>query len=100
MARADLLVCDRATQSRERGEFQHFFAAAHPGNGKDLVEIGTLLSAPWDMRQRDERDSLWSIFDSSGVAAQDVAIAKFVMQLIESPALGRADALKLKLHRP
>lgn len=73
---ADLRVCDNLGQSTYRGEFQGFEG--------DVVEISAVLNAGDAERKqfvrRDAGDARLTIFDTSGVATQDVAIAKLVSQ--------------------
>ena len=59
----------------------------------DVIELGALLAAmpaipaaqscPLLASRASSSDTLWSVFDSSGVAVQDIAIAKLVSQLID-----------------
>jgi ornithine cyclodeaminase len=79
---ADLLVCDSLVQARERGEFQHYFAAHAGSPPKQVIELGKLLSSPEPVRSKQTQDSLLTIFDSSGVAVQDVCIAKLVSHML------------------
>lgn len=89
---ADLLVADSCLQTAERGEFQTFLRArttkTNPTNGiqvhkdDDVVELGELISRPDLHRQDDGSDQRLTIFDSSGVAVQDCAVAKLVSKLL------------------
>ena len=84
---ADVLVCDSLVQTRERGEFQHYFAAHSGSPPKQVVEIGSLLSSPEPVRRQQPGggpDALLTIFDSSGVAVQDVCIAKLVSRMLQA----------------
>lgn len=78
--KADCLVCDSIPQSLERGEFQRLDSRQNM-----LVEIGAMKYGPHD----DDRslgqqlgDGCFSIFDSSGLAIQDVEMATFMMSQI------------------
>lgn len=81
---ADLLVADSRLQTTERGEFQAAIAQNLVNVHKDVLELGELLV--WrncDLhRRRNEDDDRLTIFDSSGVAVQDVAVAKLVAKLL------------------
>eukprot|EP00401_Gymnodinium_catenatum_P079928 CAMPEP_0117593874 /NCGR_PEP_ID=MMETSP0784-20121206/72878_1 /TAXON_ID=39447 /ORGANISM="" /LENGTH=329 /DNA_ID=CAMNT_0005395851 /DNA_START=45 /DNA_END=1031 /DNA_ORIENTATION=+ len=72
VAAADLLICDSHAQTFERGEFQHAAAAGAIDKGQ-VVEIGVALDRP--KLHRTAADQRLTIFDSSGVAVQDVMIA-------------------------
>ena len=83
VAAADVCAYDNAQQTRERGEFQHFLAGKADMPEDKFVELGALLLLA------EERSSCGAtipaqerltIFDSSGIAAQDVMIAKLVME--------------------
>jgi len=69
---ADFLVCDSVGQSRERGEFQRMDCSAQ------IVEIGSLLNNP----RLIPRDSRISVFDTTGMAAQDIMIARLLSSLV------------------
>ncbi len=70
--KADLLVCDNIDQSKERGEFQR------SGDDLSFFEIGALS----DEDMESKRGNL-TIFDSSGVAFQDVEMANLVSSQID-----------------
>lgn len=70
--KADLLVCDNIDQSKERGEFQRI------GNDLSLFEIGALSD-----RDLEAKRGNLTIFDSSGVAFQDVEMANLVSSQID-----------------
>jgi len=71
------LVCDSLAQSLERGEFQHHPALFRAGR---VRELGTVLGAGRDERAR--LREAFTIFDTSGVATQDVGIAQLVAGLV------------------
>eukprot|EP00930_Biecheleria_cincta_P100739 TRINITY_DN92356_c0_g1_i1.p1 TRINITY_DN92356_c0_g1~~TRINITY_DN92356_c0_g1_i1.p1 ORF type:complete len:387 (-),score=82.79 TRINITY_DN92356_c0_g1_i1:9-1169(-) len=100
---ATLRVTDSYNQAVERGEFQHWCKEKSIKNGEELkksglvIEFGDWLSKPEADRFRPTKRSKldsgdgatlspWetgiSIFDTSGVAAQDVAIAQLAASLL------------------
>jgi ornithine cyclodeaminase len=66
------LFCDLATQSVVIGEFQHAAALIQAGTAT-LTQIGAVLSGQALGRQDDQAIT---IFDSSGIALQDLYIAE------------------------
>ena len=76
MAQADLLVTDSRAQTVERGEFQHAVKAGLI-DISDVREIGELIGQPELHRQGNDDDRL-TIFDTSGVAVEDVQITRMV----------------------
>ena len=76
MAHADLLVTDSRAQTVERGEFQH---ALRSGllDVSAVHEIGEVISKP-ELHRQGEGDDRLTIFDTSGVAVEDVQIARMV----------------------
>lgn len=72
--KANVLLCDSIDQSIERGEFQH----SSNEITDSLIEIGTLSEE--EMRAK---NAAFTIFDSSGVAFQDVEMANFVCSMLE-----------------
>jgi ornithine cyclodeaminase len=66
------LFCDLATQSVVIGEFQHAAALIQAGT-VTLTQIGAVLSGQASGRQDDQAIT---IFDSSGIALQDLYIAE------------------------
>ena len=92
--RADLRVCDCLRQTAERGEFQEYLQkmgsgrSTAAGDAAGVVEIGQLLAGDradlGDFTAATEsgiRGKL-SIFDTSGIAVQDVCIAKLVCEIL------------------
>ena len=83
MARADTLLTDSLAQTAERGEFQH---ALSQGVIKitDVTEIGRVAGAAnggnerADLARQGEVDGRLTIFDTSGVACEDIMITKLV----------------------
>ena len=82
VAAGDFLCCDALVQTFERGEFQH---AKQAGIIKDtdVIEIGKAIQDKSCHRQGPNDDRL-TIFDTSGVAVQDVMITKYVFEALES----------------
>uniref|UniRef100_A0A7S1B0S2 Ornithine cyclodeaminase family protein n=1 Tax=Noctiluca scintillans TaxID=2966 RepID=A0A7S1B0S2_NOCSC len=76
VAAADLLVADSRAQCLERGELQHAIAAGLV-TSESVVEIGECVIS------RCERRGL-VVFDSTGVAIQDVKIAELAMGTLSS----------------
>ncbi|MGX1788196.1 ornithine cyclodeaminase family protein [Bosea sp. NPDC055332] len=74
LARADRVVVDSRSQSLLRGEAHHAIAAGYLLAG-NLVELGEVITNP--ARGRSNEDQI-SIADLTGVAAQDIALAKAV----------------------
>lgn len=77
--RAHVLVCDSIPQSKERGEFQD----GRFRKSLELLEIGSMNRNPHDDDYDDDDDDsfsrgLFSIFDSSGLALQDLEMANLV----------------------
>eukprot|EP00941_MAST-03F_sp_MAST-3F-sp1_P001735 g1735.t1 len=75
--KANLLVCDSLLQTQERGEFQHAIKEKVIDIG-DVKEIGKLCSS----RPQFKKASGITIFDSSGVAVQDVMIATMAFEAL------------------
>ena len=87
--KADVLLTDSLNQTKERGEFQHYWKKKSPidesSASNDIIEIGTVLTDN-NLKQKLTRkpsgdDPRLTIFDTSGVAVQDIQIAKLVSQL-------------------
>lgn len=76
VAAADLLVCDSRAQTFERGEFQEAVSQKLL-DATSVLEIGEVLDQPKLHRQGAE-DVRLTIFDSSGVAVQDIMITQMV----------------------
>lgn len=74
VASADLVVCDSISQNVEFGEVSH---AVKQGllPRASLVELGELITRK-ELHRRGADDARLTIVDSTGVAAQDVAIAE------------------------
>ncbi|MGD8683324.1 MAG: ornithine cyclodeaminase family protein [Chloroflexota bacterium] len=76
LALADVVVADSLEQCRTRGEIARAVAAGAIASGK-AVELGRLLAG--EEAGRTSADQV-SVFDSTGVAVQDIAIATAVME--------------------
>jgi len=77
LARADVVVADSLAQSESRGEI---FRAVQAGaiSRRHLVELGRVIEDPSIGRQNDEQIT---VADLTGVAVQDIQIAKAVYQV-------------------
>jgi len=83
VALADTLCCDALVQTAERGEFQHAIQAGLI-KLEQVVEIGdALCSNKWSRGPSDDR---LTIFDTSGVAVQDIMITKYVFNALSEMA--------------
>jgi len=82
MAKADLLVTDSRLQTAERGEFQHALKAGLI-DIKSVHEIGELLDKP-ELHRKGAADDRLTIFDTSGVAVEDVEITRMVYQALRA----------------
>lgn len=74
LLRADLLVADSCSQCESRGEIHHAIDAGLI-SPKDALELGHLITGESAGRQNDKQIS---ICDLTGVAVQDIQIAKAV----------------------
>lgn len=83
VAAADLLVCDSRAQTVERGEFQEAAASGRIDIAK-VLELGELLDQP-ELHRRNAGDARLTVFDSSGVAVQDVMITQMVYRALAGP---------------
>ena len=72
LGRADLLVCDRKSQSFRLGEFHNGLEAGVISQGDPIVELGELTSGREPGRKSDKEIT---ICDLTGVGVQDTAIA-------------------------
>ena len=78
VAAADIVVVDSLPQSRKRGEV---FRAQQAGllDGKEIFELGRVISDP-TLRRRNDRQL--TLADLTGVAVQDIQIAKAVTEVL------------------
>lgn len=72
----DLIVCDSYKQCTEFGELQHV-TKENKLNQCNVVELGKSLEEK-KLFRKDGNDNRMTMFDSTGVAIQDVVIAKIV----------------------
>lgn len=82
LTRADIHVCDLASQSLDHGEFASSHAAGDI-DASQVVEIGNLLIDPTIGRKN---DTDITIADLTGLAAQDIAIANVVLSAWDARA--------------
>ncbi len=80
IARADLLVVDSIVQCVERGECQHAFREGLIAED-DMAELGQVITGAMPRRTSDDQ---LTIADLTGVAVQDLQIAKAVYQAVAS----------------
>jgi ornithine cyclodeaminase len=82
LARADLLVCDRRSQSESLGELHHA-----PRHGADLAvdELGDITSGRKPGRQSADQIT---ICDLTGTGVQDTAIALLAYNKAQAAGLG------------
>ena len=76
LEKADLIVADSILQCRERGEIVHGLTSGLI-NEKDIIELGTILDEKASGRTA---ESQITIADLTGVAVQDIQIAKAVFE--------------------
>ena len=76
MGRADVVVADLARQSLGHGEFETAFAAGLI-KGSDCLELGEVLSGKTSGRTSAAQIT---VVDLTGVATQDIAIARRVLE--------------------
>jgi len=81
LALADLVVADSRAQCLVRGEIHHAIAAGRIDPAR-VVELGEVIMGCAVGRRSDEAIT---ITDLTGVAVQDIAIAKAVLARIKSP---------------
>jgi len=85
VAKADILVCDRKTQSFKMGEFQHAFKAGLISEASAVIELGEITAGRKPGRQNDDQIT---ICDLSGTGVQDTAIAHLAVELAARRGLG------------
>ena len=91
LAQADLLVCDRKSQSFKMGELHHGIAAGLISEDADIVELGQITSGQRSGRTGEDQVT---ICDLTGTGAQDTAIA--VLALKKAAALGLGQTIVMK----
>ncbi len=82
LARADRVVVDSLSQSELRGEAYRAVSAGAIGRDR-LVELGRVVEDPGLRRASDAEIT---VADLTGVAVQDIQIAKAVLQALSAPA--------------
>jgi ectoine utilization protein EutC len=85
VAKADILVCDRRTQSFQMGEFQHAFKAGLIPDASAVVELGEITAGRKPGRSNDDQITLC---DLSGTGVQDTAIANLAVEQAARSGLG------------
>ena len=85
LGRADLLVCDRKSQSFRLGEFHNGLEAGVISQDDPIVELGDLTSGREPGRRSDEEIT---ICDLTGVGVQDTAIARLAYRKAMEKNLG------------
>ncbi|MEJ2169728.1 MAG: cyclodeaminase [Desulfobacterales bacterium] len=85
VAGADILVCDRKTQSFKMGEFQHAFKAGLISEASPVIELGEITAGRRPGRQNDHQIT---ICDLSGTGVQDTAIAHLALEQALRHGLG------------
>ena len=82
---ADMLVCDRKSQSFSMGEFHHAFEAGLISETSPVTELGEITAGLKPGRQTDDQVT---ICDLSGTGVQDTAIANLALQQAAKKGLG------------
>jgi ornithine cyclodeaminase/alanine dehydrogenase-like protein (mu-crystallin family) len=85
LGRADLLVCDRKSQSFRLGEFHNGLEAGVISRDDPIIELGELTSGREPGRRSDKEIT---ICDLTGVGVQDTAIALLAYQKAMERNLG------------
>ena len=85
LGRADLLVCDRKSQSFRLGEFHNGLEAGVLSPDDPIIELGDLTSGREPGRRSDEEIT---ICDLTGVGVQDTAIARLAYRKAMEKNLG------------
>lgn len=85
LARADILVCDRKSQSFRLGEFHNGLEAGVLSQDAPIIELGDLTSGRKPGRRSDEEIT---ICDLTGVGVQDTAIALLAYRKAMEKGLG------------
>jgi ornithine cyclodeaminase/alanine dehydrogenase-like protein (mu-crystallin family) len=89
MKRAKIVV-DSLKQCRIIGEIQHALSQGIIKDGEIHAEIGEVLTGKKSGRESDDEITL---FDSTGIAAQDIAAANLVYQLAKKTGIGKSVTL-------
>ncbi|MFX1266079.1 MAG: ornithine cyclodeaminase family protein [Promethearchaeota archaeon] len=86
MTRASKIVVDSLAQCRHIGELQHGFAQGLVDEESVHAEIGEILIG--NKSGRESADEI-TLFDSTGLSAQDIAAANVVFQVAKETGLGK-----------
>ena len=86
MTRASKLVVDSLAQCRRIGEIQHALNEGLIAESSIYAEIGEIINNEKIGR---ETDSEITVFDSTGLSAQDIAAAKIVYDAAKKKDLGK-----------
>ncbi|MEJ8566474.1 ornithine cyclodeaminase family protein [Elongatibacter sediminis] len=76
---------DLPAQSVAIGEFQHAFAAGIIPSADTICPLGRVTRQP-DLGRRDDEEI--TVFDSSGIAIQDLSVARAMLELARERGLG------------
>jgi alanine dehydrogenase len=87
MKKASKIVVDSLDQCKVIGELQHAFGQGIISEENVHAEIGDILSGK--KTGRETQDEI-TVFDSTGLAAQDIAAASVVFQLAQKRGLGKS----------
>ncbi|MHA1949234.1 MAG: ornithine cyclodeaminase family protein [Candidatus Thorarchaeota archaeon] len=90
MTRATKIVVDSLAQCRKIGEIQHALGMGLITESTIHAEIGEILNG--DKTGRESDDEI-TVFDSTGLSAQDIAAAKIVYDSAKQKGLGRKFSL-------
>lgn len=83
LGRADLVVADSIPQCLERGEISKAVQSDHLSQ-EELVELGEIISGKVPGRTAEDQIT---VADLTGVAVQDIQIAKAVYEALNSPGI-------------
>lgn len=86
MTRASRIVVDSLAQCREIGEIQHALRKGLISESRIHGEIGEVINGTKAGRESDDEIT---IFDSTGLSAQDIAAAKIVYETAKERGLGK-----------
>ena len=86
MIRVSKIVVDSLKQCRKIGEIQHALGQGLIDENKIYAEIGEIINGDKSGRETDKEITL---FDSTGLSAQDIAAAKIVYEAAKEKGLGK-----------
>jgi ornithine cyclodeaminase/alanine dehydrogenase-like protein (mu-crystallin family) len=87
MTRASKIVVDSLAQCRIIGEIQHSLGEGLITESSVHAEIGEILNG--DKKGRENEREI-TVFDATGLSAQDIAAAKIVYEAAKQKGLGRS----------